>query len=356
MIYKNLLGTLGIILALPVLVLIAFAFTLPITISGIGYLLACTLTISGLITAPWKFKYHSLLIFGGVIVAILIAGARLVLGGQNTTSNLKMITLPDGKENRWVSTIIDEQDSVIFGEAIFHRIGGVSTNEHEQITPALNSAYSEMRSTQAVFPSPFAGTYLNLQQPAAFDAIIIEPDIKRHPEIGVVFLHGFMGNVTAQCWEIAQAVNRFGAVTVCPSTGWRGEWWQPQGQAILQVTFHYLREQGIQGFYLGGFSNGGFGISRLASQLENEDDLLGLFFIDGVYDGESIRDTGFPVLVIQGVQDERMPVTEARRIAEIIGASGTYVELEGDHFLIMKQPDLVQNAIAIWLEEHGPKK
>lgn len=267
-----------------------------------------------------------------------------------------MITLPQSEGTRWVSYIIDEQDSLIFGEALFHRIGGVSSNEHEKITQALHTDYSEIRATQGIVPSPIVNTYLNFQGPTAFDAVRIEPEVKYHSEIGVVFLHGFMGNITAQCWEIAQAVSRFGFVTLCPSTGWRGEWWRPQGQAILQATFRYLREQGIQRFYLGGFSNGGFGISRLASQLKNENGISGLFFIDGIYDGASIKDAGLPILIIQAAQDERMPVAEARQIAKIIGESGTYVELAGDHFLVMKQPDLVQDILAEWLEDHQPGK
>jgi hypothetical protein len=33
-----------------------------------------------------------------------------------------------------------------------------------------------------------------------------------------------------------------------------------------------------------------------------------------------------------------------------IGLQGTYVKLETDHFLIMKQPRQVQEAIRAWLE------
>src|SRR5215212_7505752 len=137
-----------------------------------------------------------------------------------------------------------------------------------------------------------------------------------------------MGNVTAQWWEVAQAVGRLGAVTVCPSTEWRGEWWQPEGQAILQSTFEYLRSQGIQKFYLGGFSNGGFSMGRLASQLANEKGLSGLIFIDGFVNGVSIRELGLPVLIIQGVQDERVSVEAARQFAEEIGDLGTYAEVD----------------------------
>jgi pimeloyl-ACP methyl ester carboxylesterase len=355
-VYKYLPSVLGVIFALPILALISLAFIVPITISGIGYLLGCSLVISGLIIAPWTRKYYSLLIITGVFAIAFVAGTRLVLAGRNTASTLRMMELPQGKETRWLSYVIDEQDSVIFGEAIFHFIGSSSVREHETITQSLYEDYSDMRHSQGIFPSPFVNTYLNLQQPASFDAIIIEPEINNRTEVGVIFLHGFMGNVTAQCWEIAKAVQQIGAVTVCPSTRWRGKWWRPQGQEIIQATFNYLREQGIQRFYLGGFSNGGFGISRLASQVGKEEGLHGLFFIDGIDDGASIRETGLPVLVIQGAQDERMPATEARRTAEIIGDLGTYVELQGDHFLIMKQPDLVQNVIATWLEDHESYK
>jgi pimeloyl-ACP methyl ester carboxylesterase len=261
-----------------------------------------------------------------------------------------MTTLPQGKGDRWVSYLLDEQDSLIFGEAIFHFMGGDSDHEHENVTSALLAEYFELKARQRIFPSPIVSTYLTLQSSTHFDVVVIEPQVDHLPEFAVVFLHGYMGNVTAQCWEIAQAVKIYGGVTVCPSTGWRGDWWQPQGQAILQATFHYVRGRGIQRFYLGGFSNGGSGISRLAPQLKNEAGLKGLIFIDGIHYGADIRETGLPVLIIQGAQDERMPAAQARQIAQEIGALSTYVELNGDHFLIMKQPRLVQDAIAKWLE------
>jgi pimeloyl-ACP methyl ester carboxylesterase len=59
---------------------------------------------------------------------------------------------------------------------------------------------------------------------------------------------------------------------------------------------------------------------------------------------------GLPVLVLQGAQDERIPAWQARQFAEEVGDLGTYVEITGDHFLIMKQPGPVQNVIAKWLE------
>lgn len=347
--FRYLLSVLGLLFAIPILALIGMAFELPITISGLGYLIGCSLAVAGLILSPWGGKYPLLILLTGVGIIIFVAGARLVLAGREGT-HVRMLTLPKGTEARRFNYIIDEQDSLIFGEAIFHRLGGDSAREHEQITAALHAAYTKMRSTQRIFGSPFISTYLNLQGPDSFDTVIIEPETMRHPETAVIFLHGYMGNVTAQCWEIAQAVGKFGAFTVCPSTDWTGGWWQPGGDAILQATFRYLRGQGIEEFYLGGFSNGGFGISRLVSKLRNEERLRGLFFINGISEGASIRETGLPVLIIQGAHDERVPAAQVRPIAESIGDRATYVELEGDHFMIIKQPALVQDALAAWLE------
>jgi pimeloyl-ACP methyl ester carboxylesterase len=353
-VFRLLLCLLGILLALPLLVLITMAFQLPITISGIGYLFGGLLLVSSLIVAPFASKLPSILVISGVVVILAIALARLILAQLSHTQNIKTITLPHEKSTRWISYWIDEQDSLIFGEALFHRIGGDSVKEHENITSALFSDYSKMRSDQRVVPSPFIDTYLNLQKPTHFDTEVIEPETNAVPKFAVVFLHGYMGNVTAQCWEIAQAIKVFGAVAICPSTDWTGAWWEPQGQAILQETFKYVRDSGIQKFYLGGFSNGGLSINRLTSQLKNENGLAGLIFIDGIQEGESIRDTGLPVLVIQGTQDERIPVEGVRQVVKAIGDSATYVELDADHFLIMKQPNQVQHAIMKWLEKLEP--
>jgi len=346
---KSLLCFLGIILSVPFLVAVAMAVSLPITISAIGYLLASSLMLAGLIMAPRARSYH-LVTATGMAAFILIAGTRIILGRLDSTSKLRMITLPQESGARWLSYILDEQDSLIFGEAIFHNFGGSSNEEHDGITQALYQAYDGMRQTQGIVPSPVINTYLNLQNPEAFDAVVIEPEVNQHPEVGVILLHGYMGNVTSQCWEIAQAASRVGVITVCPSTEWQGRWWEPRGETILKSTFEYLRGLGISKIYLGGFSNGGFGISRLAAQLVEEQSLGGLFFIDGFTNGANVAEIGVSVLIIQGVSDERVTVSVGRQFSNEIGNLGTYVEMEGDHFLIMKQPAQVQNAITTWLE------
>jgi hypothetical protein len=354
-IFHYVLFLVGVLLALPILAILSLGLGLPITISGIGYLIGSALAVAGLILAPWAGRNSIWLTVLGASVIALVASVRLILAWQATTPNVNMIALPQAKGTRWFNYLIDEQDSLILGEALLNLIGGDSANEHKGIAPALYADYSEMRRVQRVFPSPVVSTYFNLQGVAHFDAIVIEPETKHSHQFALVFLHGYMGNVTAQCWEIAEAVKNFGAVTICPSTGWMGDWWQPQGQTILKSTFEYLRGRGIQRFYLGGFSNGGISIGRLASQVNCEQGLSGLIFIDGFSNSAGIREIGLPVLVLQGLQDERIPAAPARQFARELGSLATYMEVEGDHFLMMKQPTSVQNAIAKWLERLDSK-
>lgn len=352
-ILRSLLSIGGIVLMVSVLPFVILSLHLPVTSSGIGYILGASVAFTALIVSPWMRRY-ALLFWIGIAIIIGVAGMRLVAARPATVSNVKMISLPDGKETRWINYIVDEQDGLIFGEMFFHFIGGDSDSEHQNLSSALFTDYAEMRRTQELFPSPIVSTYLTLQRPNHFDAVVIEPDIDAMPKFALVFLHGYMGNVTAQCWEIAQAVKVFGGVTICPSTEWTGAWWEPDGRAILQETLQYVRSRGIEKFYLGGFSNGGISVNRLASQLKHEKGLTGLIFIDGIFDGTSVRETNLPVLIIQGTQDERIPVENVRQVVKEIGDAATYVELDGDHFLIMKQPRRVQYAIAKWLQTFYP--
>lgn len=340
----------GILLTLPALALTTLALFVPITVPGVIYLLGCWLIILGLICAPWRLKYLLLFATGGVVILALMAGVRLSLV-RNQKPGVQVIVLPLVGETRWVNWLIDEQDAVLFGQEILYWLGGVTAREHANLVPALSAAYRDARAANGTVASPVISTYLGLQKPDAFDAVVIEPPAGRALPSGVVFLHGLMGNVAIQCWQIAQAVRELGAVTVCPSTSWIGDWWEPDGQAILRATFDYLRGRGIQRFYLGGYSNGGNGIGNLTSTLATEPGLRGLFFIAGVRGAIGVRETNLPVLVIQGREDERMPVEAARRFVDQVGKRANYFELDADHFLIMKQPRPLQSALGTWLRD-----
>jgi len=106
--------------------------------------------------------------------------------------------------------------------------------------------------------------------------------------------------------------------------------------------------------YLAGLSNGGISVSRLAYRLESN--LTGLILISGADPDAPI--TGLPVLVVQGKDDQRVPRSMIERYVAAVGASGTYLLLEGDHFVLLKRADQVQGAIADWViqQETHPAK
>jgi pimeloyl-ACP methyl ester carboxylesterase len=347
---RSLIRLIGILLALPILGLFALALFTPITGWGIAYLAALGLLAFGLIAVPRWRRGSSTIIAIAMMSLIAIPSIRWVSIMQQAWEPVRIVTLPNGRAVRWIDTIIPEQDTILFGETFMRLLGGVSAREHESLAPAMVAAYAEMDGEAGLTASPVISTYVGLQRPSAFDLVLIEPESEA-PQTGVIFLHGFMGNITLQCWQLAQAVQTINAVTACPSTGWIGDWWSPQGEAEIRATFEYLHGLGIERIYLGGFSNGGGGLGRLIANLKDEPGLKGIFFIAGVRNSEAVAEAGLPVLVIQGRDDERMPVEAARQFVDDVGELATYVELEADHFLIVKQAAQVQAALADWLQQ-----
>ena len=54
-------------------------------------------------------------------------------------------------------------------------------------------------------------------------------------------------------------------------------------------------------------------------------------------------------VLVQGKNDERMPMWVAEQYATAAGTASTYILLEGNHFVLLKQADRVQAAIADWI-------
>ena len=245
-----------------------------------------------------------------------------------------------------LNRIFNEQDMVLFGSQIAPSIGFVSQREYQSLIPTLTQTYGEM-DVEGITPlSPVLTTYLGWQQPDAFDVLIAAPSTGKS-ETGILFLHGFGGNFTLQCWLIAKAANRIGAVTLCPSTDPSGQWWKQQGTAILQESLDYLHRLGVKRIYLAGLSNGGIGASRLAGRFQG--DLAGLILISGADPYAEI--TPLPVLVIHGQSDERIPASIAGDYAEASKPNSTYLLLDGDHFVLLKEAGKVQAAIVDWLSK-----
>ena len=329
----------GTLAALPLLVLVALIPTTPITLVGSLYLIGGILIVAGMIGATWwRHGSRTLALLGTTLILAIIVVRMLF---PPSGSRLFLTSLPSQSGSHWLNRIFNEQDVVLFGAHVGLYLGLISPAEYNGLVPALAETYSQMHEMTPL--SPFLVTYLNQQHPSAFDVVVAEAAGDTQPKRGIIFLHGYGGNFTLQCWLMAQAGERVGAMTVCPSTRATGDWWSPQGAEILHQSLIYLQRRGVERIYLAGLSNGGLGVSRLAQRFESN--LAGLILISGADPDAPI--TRLPVLVVHGKKDERVPAWVTEQYATATG--GTSLLLEGDHFVLLKQADRVQSAIADWI-------
>ena len=135
---------------------------------------------------------------------------------------------------------------------VLWRSGGVPRSDAREFIPALEAAFTRLERDEGPVATPAIATWLGLQSPDAFDAIVIPPEGGGTPDTAVVLLHGYMGNFAVYCWQMARAVRAVSALTVCPSVGPRGDWWSAQGERTLERTYAWLVQRGVRRVYLGG--------------------------------------------------------------------------------------------------------
>ncbi|MBN2501250.1 MAG: alpha/beta hydrolase [Anaerolineales bacterium] len=333
---------LGLVLALPLALLSFLTFSVPITTSGMLTLIGCWLVTATGLCAPWQKKYALGVGIIGVVLVLGVFAARFVLTTRSDT--LELVTLPGEGSGRLLTRLFDERDVVLYALPVARTLGLVTRQEFNTAPETFEQIYAEIATAEGMVPSPFLTTYLLAQSPRRFDLLVLEPDIE-NPDSALVFLHGFGGNFTLQCWLVGQTAQDLGILTICPATRFDGYWWGEYGKRTLETTLDYLKARGVQHVFLAGLSNGGVGASRLALDVAGEID--GLILISGADPGA--EPSGIPALVIHATGDERIPVSTARRYAEQAGELGTYVEYAGDHFLLAKRADEVLPEIQAWL-------
>lgn len=345
--WRHLLFVAGLGLLPPVALLVAFALFTPITSSGLIYTLGAVGITGGLLFAPWLKKVSPWLLAGGAAAIVVTAAVRLYVGRDGTTAVL--ITLPDGGSTRWVNRLIHEQDLSLFGQRAAALTGiALSRREAAGLTDALAAAYSSLESVGGTSSSPVPATYLLMQSPNQFDAVVIEPPGTDAPRAALVYLHGFTGNFCIQAWLAAQPARALRMLTVAPSVGFIGNWWTPRGEETLRRTIAYLHRRGIRRIYVAGLSNGAAGICRLAPKFKA--DLAGLILISGA--DPYTADPQVPVLVLHGEQDERIQIEAAREYQRRFGGRVTLREFaDGDHLLLAKKAAEVQAEMEQWFRE-----
>ncbi len=298
----------------------------------------------GLLTLSWQRRAaHGLLGAG----ALLLLGPWLLRAAfVRGTEQTRLTTLPADSGPRLLSRLYPEPDGALAMAKLLGGTGRLHDPEASRFDAILEQAYARADPSSAMQPTPTIATYLGLQAPNAFDTIVIRPPDQRVASDGaVVFLHGYAGNFYVYCWEMAQAAAAANLLTLCPSTGPSGAWWEADGDETLQATLDYAHAIGMNRIYLAGLSNGAAGASVLSIKYQKR--LSGVVLISGC---RASLPPPLPVLVIQGSTDEMMPATYAHAYAKR-GANVSYHEVKGGHFVFLSEFETVRPVIAQFLSK-----
>jgi predicted esterase len=333
----------GVALAFPLAALAALGLDASYSPSGWVMLLALALLVLGAFRA-WRRRSGARGIAGGGLgLFALVVVVRVVCAGSGGTT---VETLPGGGDRRRLARALDEQDASLVGARALAWAWDLPLPERAELVPAMHGAYVAMRAAEGITPSPVIDTFIGRQSPDAFDTIVIDPRGSARPaDTAVVFLHGYGGSFTLECWMMAEAARTIGALTVCPATTFAGRWWTADGERTLRATLANLDARHIRRVFLAGLSNGAIGASLLALRVERR--FEGLILISGASGNGGSR--GLPTLVVHGSDDTRISAASARAFAARTGA--TYAGFEGGHFVMMVRRAEVREAIARFLAE-----
>ena len=278
-------------------------------------------------------------------LAALIA-VRVPFAGASTHASLIMIDQHAHITGsaRWVDRLFEERDASIVGSRLLVALDVVSAREFPLLPALLIASYPAHEAFAPRLATPILSTIFELDEPNATNAILVRDEAER-AEVGIVFLHGFAGNFSFQCLEIAAAVRDLRADVLCPSNHFEGRWLGAEATAIVDSSIAILRARGAQHVVLIGLSNGAIGASVIASSLNID----GLVLISGV--SPNAPSPQMNTLVIQGQDDTMVRTRQVRAWAES-QARVDYVELPGTHFILLEQRDAIGSAIRSYVQ--GP--
>ncbi|QSQ18565.1 alpha/beta hydrolase [Myxococcus landrumensis] len=309
--------------------------------SGWGYVVGLWIVTLGLLSLRWRRRRG--LTRAGLGLLLLVAASRLV---ASEGEHLRLVRLPEGTPH-WANRLVSERDGTLFAAHALVLTRSLPRSDSGEFLAAMETAFDRLDGAGGV-STPAVSTYLGMQSPAGFDAVVIPARGKAAPEVAVVFLHGYAGNFAVYCWQMAQAAWAIDALTVCPSVGPSGAWGTANGARTLDATLDWVASQGIRRVYLGGLSNGGLGASLLVNDVAHPRIALsGLVLISGASSKAPIPRV--PTLVVQGRHDTMMPTRDMRTYVASAGRVASYVEVDSGHFAFLDRRDECERAIATWL-------
>jgi len=192
--------------------------------------------------------------------------------------------------------------------------------------------------------------------------LYVPPKLDRtQPQPALLFLHGSGGNFKAYTWLLSQLADELGLVLIAPSYG-LGNWHEPDTTRVVQTALDdaaQVVKLDRKNIHLMGLSNGGLGVSQAGRSLGSQ--LRSLTFISPVLDENAIASREFlkawrdkPILVISGIQDDRIPIDYLESGVGMMTATGAHVAFEkidqADHFMLFSHRARVVRTITDWLK------
>ncbi|QJW95905.1 alpha/beta hydrolase [Frigoriglobus tundricola] len=176
----------------------------------------------------------------------------------------------------------------------------------------------------------------------------------------LVFLHGHGLNLLFALEALRPLCDRMRLCLVAPSFGY-GNWEAPGGvEAVDRATRFGLAMPDVDPnrVYLGGYSQGGAGVSRAGAALR--DRFAGLIYISPTMEPSVIGSPAFaagwrgrPVLVIQGGRDHNVHPRTVDAATGLMEAAGVRVTQHRDpgagHFLFFARLDTVTDWVSDWM-------
>ncbi len=304
------------------------------------------MTIITALLFPWSHKRRIqllLLLFGfSLVVATVTIRAVSVSAGNKV--RYSTISAEETKSSAPMSArLLSERDVALSGARVLVAGGHFAPREATGLVDNLRAAYGEMIGEEGEFASPLIP---GLGE-SGFDSelLIFKTERNIQPKGAVIFLHGFAGNFSLPCWIFSRAAQKLDLETVCPTVGWRGNWWSKRGRRIVDQTIRKLRGQGIRKIFLAGLSNGGVGLSLILPQFTQQ--VSGAILISGCSAKASAA--RIPALIVHGRGDSMASAATCRRYASRSGKTVRYKELDGDHFVFLKKRRQAIRIIRRWL-------
>jgi len=333
----------SVLIGLPLLALSGVVVVGPPTPEAALFSVGVLAFVIGGLVAPWR-ENATWGARGGFLLLLSLIAYRFFEADASTT--ITTATAPAMTEGRWLDRIVPERDVALGGSTLL-LITGQLENPERGLLDSLRDGYARMRLAEGPVPSSTISTFMFGQTPEDHTVHRVVPSGRFNPpEAVVLFLHGFIGNVTLECWQVAQAANPVGLDVICPSTEWRARWAEPDGRAIVDLTIARLRSEGVQRIYLAGLSAGAIGASRLVSRLDVE----GLVLISGA--SSQANPARIPTIVLTGDRDTMTPPAPARAYARRLGRDARYVEVEdAGHWMILSHHERVTDELRRWFAE-----